>query len=312
MILLVKRIFFVFIPIAIFIYILEINDNQYAMINTSVSRVQMATKVNAKDYLFVGPSYCYGGVDVSAFDSIKKDVYILGVATAGPYYYKVLIDDYLKACRAKPKSIFLCLHLGIFSEPMDNWSSYPIHRYLNHPISNELVFSKYTSFGEYVLMLRKSVYKTLQHLTIDKAKYIDAKQSNDLTTMLSRGFSASEEIYLDTLNEKFGHLYKKFTISNFNKLKADFLLEYVEELNGKGIDIVFFEVPTYKLSSFLSADYIAQYEQFKANIKTSGMKLIEDSSHTQSNPYYSSLDHLNHNGAIRYTKFLIKEIQKLK
>jgi hypothetical protein len=281
-------------------------DNRFDHTNTNVQRIKAAIAVSPKDYLFVGPSYSYGGIFPGKFDSIGKDIYVLGVASAGPYYYELMLEDYLKSCKQKPKTVFICMDLAIASNKLDNWSAYPIHRYLNNPVSNESIFIKYVSLGTYASMLRRSCYKSLSQFS---SKKNEAIQPNEMISV--RGFSGSEEKLNASIYNKTKYLYTEFLNSEFDQQKVSCLFNLITKLKGMGINVILHEMPTYLLSQFLNETYKKSYDAFKIEISKKGIPLIIDQSNIHDSVYFSGIDHLNTYGAKSYTDFLIKRIKSL-
>jgi hypothetical protein len=282
-------------------------DNRFDHTNTNVQRVKAAIAVSPKDYLFIGPSYSYGGIFPSKFDSMGKDVYVLGVASAGPYYYELMLEDYLKSCKRKPKTVFICIDLAIASSKLDNWSAYPIHRYLNTPVSNESIFIKYTSLGTYASMLRRSCYKSLAQFSFKSNSDVQLKEM-----ISNKGFSGSEEKLNTVIYNKTKYLYAEFLNSEFDQLKVKCLFGLIDKLKGMGINVVLHEVPTYLLSQFMNEPYKKSYTDFKMKIIDKGIPLIIDQSNIHDSIYFSRIDHLNTYGAKTYTDFLIQNIKSLK
>lgn len=309
MVKLTRKIVLLALPLIISLLLVERYDNSLPVIDASIARVKVAPTIDSLDYLFIGPSYCYDGIYTPMFDSLKKSTFILGVATAGPYFYDILIDDYLKSCKTKPKNILINISLATCSDVMDNWSAYPIHRYLNNPISNESVYLNYAKFNDYKLLLRKSVKKSISNIFSNENNINKNfnKLKNDV--LHTKGYSYTDQIVNDSMIKKSESVYKKFKTSIFNQKKARCLIDLVKKCKFKNIKVILFEIPTYKLKNYLTPKYINEYNVFKKEIVENNIVLIENGSGLNSSMYFSSIDHMNNNGAKFFTKNLIHKLE---
>ncbi|PBQ31515.1 hypothetical protein CNR22_06965 [Sphingobacteriaceae bacterium] len=298
---------FVF-PLALLILALEMNDGLLPVANSSVARVKVAASTNALDYLFVGPSYFYNGIYTPAFDSVFKATFVLGVATAGPYFYEVVLDDYLACCKEKPKIIVLNLNPGSCSEIFDNWQLYPIHRYLNNPLSNEFVAYKYSDFGVYTSLLRKSIEKAGKSMFHNKYQLqVDFENAKE-DAILYKGFLSSSEIVNDSIISAESHSYQKFKMAEFSAVKANYFIELVKKYKKKNTEVKVLETPTFKLDDYLSENYKRQYSLFKKRMIESGIDFIPAPDDMNDYTYFSSVDHMNISGAKYYTNYLLTQL----
>jgi hypothetical protein len=309
----VKKLFYrislLVLPLICILLFIESRDRMLPSTDGSVARVKVAAELCPADYLFVGPSYCYNGIYIPAFDSLEQSAFILGVATAGPYYYEVLIDDYLKSCKVKPKTVCLSLNLATCSDVLDNWTAYPIHRYLNEPLSNELVFYRYTNFKDYILLMRKSIKKTFSAVFENKKELIAKRNKVEQYTSESRGFSGTDEIVNDSIIKANEHNYEKFKTTVFNNRKADHFIGLIKKYKDQNVNIVVFEIPTFKLKTYLTPQYLQDYNLFKHKLKELDINFVEDEKTVDDYRFFSSTDHMNSSGAIVFTRGLINKLE---
>jgi len=296
------------LPLLLALFCIEQLDNRYPIVDSSVARTAVAPEVSPSDYLFVGPSYCYNGIYTPILDSAGKSSFILGVATAGPYFYEILIDDYLAYCKKKPKVIFVNISPGTCSDIFDNWASYPIHRYLNNPLSNEKILWRYTDLKDYSLLLRKSIKKSFASLMQDHKKVVDDFEALKAGLAEAKGFSYSDLVLTDSILDLQRPVYNKFKTSLFNQDKADYFIGLVKKYKEQNINMVAFEVPTFRLRDFLSPEFKEAYLLFKERICQNKIDLIEDKSGVDDYAYFSTADHMNTRGAKLFTASLLKRI----
>ena len=75
------------------IWLLSRNDNSRPLAQESVQRLSVAPEFTELDYLFVGPSFMYAGLDPKQFDAVGQSAFNLGTMDAGPYYSDLIVDD---------------------------------------------------------------------------------------------------------------------------------------------------------------------------------------------------------------------------
>ena len=124
-----------------------------------MQRLSVAPEYTELDYLFVGPSFMYAGLDPKQFVAKGKTAFNLGTMDAGPYYCDLIVDDYLATSGSQPKEILLCCSPLMFSNFADVWWRYPFHRYLNTPVSHEQVIMDYRPLRTVHRMYRESAQK---------------------------------------------------------------------------------------------------------------------------------------------------------
>ena len=270
--------------------------------NNNIISLQQKSKFDSLDILFVGNSYCYSGIMPSLFDKNNIKTYNLGIATAGPYFYEIIIDDYLEFVESKPKSIFILTSPMTFSSQADNFKEYPIHRYLEKPISNEKIIFQYDFELKYFDILTKSVKKGAHNLV----KWNKENKTNEL--IKSKGFLASSASNNDKITRNSRHLYLHLKNERFNQMKFEYMIKYLNRLQNKGIEIVYYELPTNMLNEYFSEIYMKSYKTALKKLKSS-YRFIPNDLYLK-NKYFRNIDHLNTVGARIVTHNLIDRITK--
>src|SRR5690606_17720030 len=79
-------------------------------------------------------------------------------------FSELLLTDYLNTHTQAPKRILLDISAQTFSNQTDDWTAYPIHRYLSEPISHEVLSFRYNAWDDYFKLLRKSAYKGMKSI----------------------------------------------------------------------------------------------------------------------------------------------------
>jgi len=282
------------------------NSDRYSSSNSNIISLQIKSDYDNLDILFVGNSYCYSGVQPVLLDSIGLKSYNLGIATAGVEFYDLIINDYLEQVNNYPKTIFILLSPMTFSSRSDNFSSYPIHRYLKSPFTNLELASKYKRYNDLVEMYKKSFKKSIVNIAAGKGK---SSQSESLAK--SKGFVGSGVIVTPLIIDNDKYLYQPLISDKYEKTKVNFLFDMIKALQEKDIKIVFFELPANILNDYFNKDYLLSYEQVLNDIEKEHLLLrINESLFSDSN--YRNIDHLNNSGSIIATNELIGFIKKNK
>lgn len=300
--LLIKVLVFLLLPI-LPVYFLSKYDNTDKLYNqdNNIVSLQNKSKFDSLDILFIGNSYCYSGIIPAYFDSIDLKTFNLGIATAGPFFYEILINDYLANCKKKPKSIYLLISPTTFSLMSDNFLAYPIHRYLENSISNEAATLKYDLYDSYLEMLQKSIKKGYNNFFLKK-NVIEKKDN----LFNNKGFVKVTDTCTDEIIKSTQKLYFPLTNDIFSKKKFNYLLNYAAKFKSQNIEIVFFDLPTNKLQSYINPTFIEEYNKEKNNLRKQFKFISIDSSIASSS--FRNIDHLNFNGAKWATKKIITSI----
>ncbi len=282
------------------------NIDKLSSDNHNIQKIQLESKFDSLDILFIGNSYCYSGINPAYFDSVGIKSYNLGIATAGPKFYPLLVADYLTTVKQAPKSIFILISPMIFSSKADDIINYPIHRYLNQPVSNEeyIFFNDLNSVKNYPKILIKSFTKSLVNLFSVLKK---AKPEGNTAMAASKGFVASADKYSLKNELKNKHLYASLPNDRLDSEKTKELLDLASGLEQKKIKVVFYELPSNKLYAYFSLNYITDYNNFKNQLK--GKYLVISDNEKLDETYFRDMDHLNTAGAAVSSKYIIEQIK---
>lgn len=279
-------------------------DKDDKNIDQNVLRFGIQKDFDNLDILFAGSSYTYSGVNPIIFDSVGIKSFNTGTATAGPYFTELIIDNYINGAKVKPKSVFYTISPNTFLGNMDNFTDYPIHRYLNPPVSNFSTVVEYSLYTKYFELLSNSFRKGLKN--IFKAKETEIQNEASLSLIQNKGFIASKELSTSLKEKSEAKFYAKLIESEFDKGKAEYLLSYVRKLKSQGIEVVFFEIPTNALSQFLNNQCLLDYKEFLRLAKKEF--LVLENTHDVERLNFRNIDHLNSSGASIVSKNLVSKI----
>lgn len=272
--------------------------------NNNIISLQEKSKFEHLDVLFVGNSYCYSSINTVLLDSLEISSYNLGIATAGVQFYELILNDYFKKINYPPKKIFFLVSPMTFTNESDNFDDYPIHRYLENPYTNFEIALKYNRLFDLVPMYKKSTLKGFTNLLHSK------KATTQVRRTMKKGFNPSEKVVNDSTIYKSQHLYLSMKEDVFDGLKVDYLLNFVSSVKEKNIEVVFFELPTYKLNEFFSKEYLNTYERAIKKIEKK-WKVIKINSRLFEKENFRDIDHMNISGAriatLEISKYLIEK-----
>jgi len=276
------------------------NVNAVYSDNGNIKRIKQKANFDSLDILFVGNSYCYSGINPAYFDSINIQTFNLGIPTAGPYIYELVVDDYLRDAKHLPENVFFLISPMTFSSKADNFPAYPIHRYLNQPISNEKLVLEYGIVDQYVNLSKKSFVKGIENL---KSGIITTAAISPLE---NKGYSPSDVVVNDSIVKNSESLYLDLLKNKLNQDYVQHLMDLSDRLLAKGVKVTYFELPTYKLKNYFNPDYLEDYEGvIEAVLEKYGLVRI---SPNMSDLNYRNIDHLNANGATKCTLEMIRQL----
>lgn len=283
-------------------------DKRYSE-NENIIKLQNLSKCDSLDILFVGNSYCYSGIKNSMFDSLNIRTFNLGIATAGPLFYRLVVTDYLNSVKKNPDYIFLLVSPTSFSNGADNFSAYPIHRYLSQPVSNfSLAVSQLNMISLYPELAQKSFKKGIKNI-INFNKTVRANYVE--TILASKGYESSKTIIDDKIIEQTEVLYVPFKKENFSNSRYSILLDVITLLQEKGIKVILFDLPTNKLAKYYNSKFNQTYNGVLADLKKK-YNFISLAQVNLKDSCYRNLDHLNDYGAEIVTNNLINSIRQRK
>ena len=270
----------------------------------NIIRVAAANRFDSLDILFIGSSACYSGINPYYFDSIGLDTYNLGIAAAGPYFYELLLNDYLRSVIVKPKSVYIILSPSTFMREIDDFTSFGIHRYLNQPLSNEKIAQQYSGWLSYPALFLKSFQKGTKNIISTRKVSMEVAQR----TISDKGFYRSDEVTSSAKEVVEKLSYQKWKSEELDTIKVNYLDNYLASIKQQGMEVVLLSLPSNKLLSLFNNTYLLKYDE--AMTALAKKYIFLDLSHKQlDSTCYRNSDHLNTKGATVVTQTLIKKIQ---
>jgi hypothetical protein len=285
-------------------------DNRFPPADHNVARLHAARMFDKLDYLVVGPSYVYNGVDPKVFDDFHLRIYDLAIATAGPYYYELMVDDYLRNAAIPPKAIIFNISLISLCGESDNWSSYPIYRYVRPPIRNEtLLRTGYISLDGYIRVMRSSFKNGAAKLVGVGGSESSKMEELERDAARLKGFQPTDDIYADAMLVKYMAIYANLWRCTYLPSKEEQLWKLIDKYRFKNIEVILNEIPTFKLATFFNQPYKERYERLKAAMADRGVRIM-GTGISLDPTCFSSPDHMNSKGAKIYSEFLARELEK--
>lgn len=272
--------------------------------NLNILRLQHSADYSDLDYLFVGSSYVYSGIDPELFAAEGWDIYNLGSPSAGPYFNQIITDDYLNGAKTPPGTIMLLMDPMMFASSADNWRLYRIHRYLREPLSHFALVKKFSAWTDYPSLLLNSAEMGLRNIGRQLSGSRKALDVPDL----NRGFMPSDEVVTEKIIRETKQYYTHLEDTHFDIEKVKHYQRYIQQLKDQGHEVILFEVPSHLVTAFLTEDYLISYEvaleylaEADHDILFNDLKLAENC--------YRNIDHLNSQGAAQLSASLIEKLK---
>lgn len=269
--------------------------------NNNVISLQHKNEFDSLDILFTGNSYCYAGIIPRVFDSVGLHTLNLGIATCGPQFYELIINDYLKNAKQQPKAIFMLLSPIMFTTDADNFGEYPVHRYLLTPLSNEQLTQRFGLYNKYIDYTIRSFKKGTTNL-LKKQPLPDVDEYR-----LNKGFVTKAVAATENDIQQAAKLYEPMRKETFNQSKFEQLKQLATQLQGKGIQVVFYQLPSNRLEDFFSMEYMEAY--FSARAEIAKTAILFEALKLPRDKYYRDIDHLNTDGANLCSSSLLDSIK---
>jgi hypothetical protein len=278
---------------------LDNTDNNIS-VNHNVRSLQDKSEYDDLDILFIGNSYCYSGIIPSMLDSMGIKSYNLGIATAGVDFYDLAAKDYFDNIEYYPKYVFILISPMTFSRKADNFSFFPVHRYLENPKSHFEIAKQYRKWDIVIPGYKKSIKKGLINLLksnlFNKDKHLQVK---------AKGYSYSGKIFSQEIKKEDEHLYTALLSDSWKEFNLNKIYKLTSWIKGKGTSVIYFELPNNELDNYFSRDYLSSYNSLIDSLsKSNQVFIINDSLFSSSNFY--NIDHLNYSGAKIATKEMMK------
>jgi len=295
------------------------NYDKFISVNSNVISLQAKSQYDSLDVLFLGSSHCYSSINPKILDSAGIKCYNLGIATAGVEFYDLIINDYLNNIDKYPRKVFITISPLTFSSASDNFEAYPIHRYLENPVSNFEIAIKYNHWQRLVMMYKKSIKNGGRNIIkgyfVPLIAFISTKYPNSnfsvkkMKSLDNKGFIESSVVFSDSIEQKDKYLYQKFNEEQLNKTIYFDLIKIFQNLMNKGIDVVFIEIPTNRLSNYFNNLFLSDYENLINQLGEHAPVIRLDSNKFEKSNY-RNIDHMNNSGAIITTKQIINYLSK--
>jgi hypothetical protein len=267
--------------------------------NHNILSLNNVADFDSLDILFVGNSYTYSSIKPSLFDLQGLKTYNLGIATAGVDFYNLVINDYIDNTNPPPKKVFILLSPMTFSKKSDNFSMYPIHRYINNPISHLEMALNFNREKKLITLYRKSMKKAFSNI-----KYLFASKVEN--NFQDKGFYFSDMVFdRDSIDTK---PYITLFHETFDNNKIRKIEDLTSNLYKKKVEVVFYELPTNHLERFFNYDYLFSYNCFLNNLSNS-FPLLKVNKLLFNEDNYRDIDHMNDSGANLATKQIIHYIK---
>lgn len=268
----------------------------------NVMRLRLANGFPNVDILILGNSHAYSGINPLLFDSIQKKALNYATAAAGPVAMKLVFDEYVIRSGTLPKSVLINLSPAMFCNGSDVFEKYPIHRYLQTPISNEkMLLNGYVGMSQYYKMTVKSFKRGCRNLYTENTSVPGSTSS----VFEYVGYVPRSGVYSDSLYEKNKSLYVSLKNERYQDWKMEFLNNWLNEMIAQGITIFIHEIPSNRYHEFFDESVLEAYNSYRENLmKNEQVIWIPRANFIDQNDF-ADMDHLNTEGATRYTQFLI-------
>jgi hypothetical protein len=269
----------------------------------NVVKIEHIANFDSLNILFLGNSYCYSSIYCPLFDSLGRKTFNLGIATAGPDFYQLLLEEYLRSVSKKPDTIMLLISPTTFSTQADDWRDYPIHRYFQHPLTNEQIAIKFKVYRDYPIMVFNSVRKGLNNLL---SRNSSTNQVETKRIYKYRGLYVDSTVTSDSLENSIMNLFTPLLKDHFDESGSEQLEKLAHQIKSMGIKVIFFEPPTFHLKKYFSPVFLDHYERF-CNKLSKYYPVLRNNLNLDGQ-YFRNIDHTNTQGAYLYTSYLIENL----
>jgi len=278
-------------------------------VDQNVVRIDQLKQIERLEWLFVGNSYTYTGINPIQIAQSGILSYSLGINGAGPKFYQILLDDFFVTHQHYPEKVFLLVSPMTFSHFADNFSASRIHRYVDEPLSNEYIAWRYDV--NYPQLIQKSfvhgatnVFNGIKKLHATTSTHQTLKK----TIETHMGFIPSQKQYSSFDWQLTFDTYHSLQDDQFDLGKVAKLVKLADELKAKGIDVVFYELPSFKVLEHFSKQYLQDYSKAIAQLNLSQHQFIGVDVPNRAK-YFRNIDHLNSQGAQLATSKIIERVQ---
>jgi len=269
-----------------------------------VNSIKCCKKIDSLDLLFLGSSYTYSALNPIFFDSLGFSSYNLGISGTGVYFIELVLEDYFNSKKIKPKYLIFDISHFAFCDKSDDFLSYPLHRYLNKPLSHEELIIKYPAHANtYLQLLANSSKKGI-------SSFFKRINSNVDSTCYYRGFFQDYTMIDEKIEREDSLKFEFLKTAKFEEKKLDKLLELAEKYAEKGCKFFWFEAPTQNLKYFFNEKYRSDYELATNKLRSNDFLTeltVNDIKFNRSD--YRNTDHLNSYGAQKISSEISQKLK---
>lgn len=293
--------------VSIILFTSQFDNNKFISTNNfNAHKLNSARNTDSLDILLLGNSYCYSSFNSPLLDSNGYKTFNLGVATAGPKFTNMIIEDYMKNVRDVPRRVAIIMDPMFFSNMADNYSNFPLHRFLSKPISNIEMKMRYWTDFNLIESYRTSLRFALNGFYQSTVKNDVAKKA---ILEKNKGFMPSDKTVSSKDHQKNNQLYSNLKES---KINCETLLSFkrmLRKIEERGSIVILIKLPQTELYDYYSPKYIEKYNSFEAELYSKYLHLevpekLFDSTH------YRNIDHMNTRGAEISTKILLEYLHR--
>lgn len=275
--------------------------------NTNIQSLQWKSNFDSLKVLFLGNSYLYSGIKPNVISDRGLKTYNLGIATAGPVFYRLVLEDYLKHTKATPEVICVLLSPMTFTSLSDNFTDYPIHRYLESPMSSFGVIIQSRNLSAALSSLKRTIEKGMSNL-MNNSNPIN----NEIPEFVVRnmGYVPSAKVATDAVITEGFSKYNSLGVEDFSNSKRQSYVRFLNYAQSTGARIILLELPSNRISEIFSAEYMNDYNKTLEDL-SERYKLISLSKEDFREDFYRDIDHLNDKGAQLATILTLEKLHAL-
>jgi hypothetical protein len=280
------------------------NKDKFTTTNGDALKALKMTEFDSLNLLFMGNSYCYSSIAIPLFDSLNRRTFNLGIATTGLNFYQLLWMEYSNTVKKLPDTVCILLSPMTFAGQADNWNEYPIHRYLQHDVSNEKVVIQFNQWTDYPFLLFNSCKKGITNLLTRNPSKPD---SSDFAYLYyNKGFVIDSSITSNESEKKITQFYTSLIKDKYSSNNTQRVLDLAAQVQDKGCAVIFYETPTNSLNNYFTKEYLNAYNKTLDEVALKHHLIRKPENFTRTD--YRNIDHTNTQGAYKYTTYFIQSL----
>jgi hypothetical protein len=275
-------------------------------IDDNIARVKGSFYEDSLDILFMGDSRTIAGVDPKIFDSAGYRSYNLAIASGGPYFTKIIWDDYRKFHKKLPKALVINISPQIFASGIsDVFEKYPIYRYLHQPLlaDESLLVDFNIGIPAYITLKYNRCLTGFFQLrsrpdteNVNKAisKALSCKGFDPFTGEVTDSIAKADSIVR----------YSETRAASFEIKKEESFLNFIKTVSLLGVKVILHQPPS-KDAHYYSDDYLNAYKAFVKKLQQMKEVILIPNTEEYPDALFYDMVHLNINGANKYTHRLL-------